>query len=191
MDVKRVRDWLQSPAATRTAALWGFTEGTLFFFIPDIIFTATALFSIRAASRQIAAVLAGALVAGMLMFSIATFEPTATRDVVSGVPFVRDRMFANVDREYRELGPWALVQGPMRGTPYKVYAVEGPQHTNLLTFLLISLPARLLRFIVTAVIFASIGALLRRWPPRALAFHLAAWAGVYVYYWTAILRGDR
>jgi membrane protein YqaA with SNARE-associated domain len=191
MDLKRIREWLLSPAATRTAALWGFTEGTLFFFIPDIVFTATALFSMRAALRQIGAVLAGSLAAGMLMFSLATAEPTFTRKLVESVPFVRTRMFTTVAEDFGGLGAWALVKGPMAGTPYKVYAVEGPKHTNLLTFLLVSIPARLARFLLTGALFAGIGALFRRRPTGALASHGLCWIGVYVYYWSAIVRGDR
>jgi len=186
----RLVEFLLGRAGMCAAAAWGFAEGTLFFLVPDILLTATALFSVRRSLRQMAAVLAGSLAAGTLLYGVAAREPAWAARVVQHVPFVTPRMFAKVDRDYQAAGVWALTQGPMSGVPYKIYAVEAPRHTDFLPFLLVSIPARLERFVVTWAIFAALGALLRRriqaHPRRALLCHGLYWAAIYAYYWSAV-----
>lgn len=186
----RIPGWLLSPSGLRTAAAWGFAEATLFFIMPDIILTATALFSVRQSLRQMAAAVVGALAGGALMYGMAVHDPASAKTLVQGVPFVRHRMFETVERDFQTAGIWAPCKGPTSGVPYKVYAVEAPRYTGWFSFLLLSIPARLERLVVTWAIFASLGAFLRRniqsHPLGAMGFHALYWIAIYTYYWSVI-----
>lgn len=171
------------------AAAWGFAEATLFFVVPDVFLTLTAMFSIRRSLAHLGAVTAGAVGGGALMFLWAASGPGA-RTAVERVPFVRPAMFERIDRGYEASGAAALVEGPMSGIPYKAYAVEAPRYTTLGRFLLWSVPARLERFVITWVIFAALGLLIRtrrrNFAHLAIGLHLAYWCCVYTAYWITI-----
>ena len=71
----------------------------------------------------------------------------------------------------------AILLGPLRGTPYKIYAVEwGAMHASFAGFLLISIPARYLRFLASVLIASAARRFVRSW---ALT---CAWAAFYAYY---------
>ncbi len=184
------RFWLLSSRALWAALLWGFAEGTLFFLVPDIFLTATALFSVRRSLLQMGAVVVGSLAAGALMFSMAANNPEAARNAVLQVPFVGQPMFDRVERDFRSSGVWALCKGPMSGVPYKVYAVKAPTYSPWWLFLLVSIPARLERLVITWAMFSCAGILLRKnsWfrPIQALVGHALYWMGIYTYYWSVI-----
>jgi hypothetical protein len=171
------------------ALLWGFAEGTLFFIVPDVLLTLTALFSIRRSVAQMFVVTAGALVAGGIMFTWSAQSPAA-KDSVARVPFVGAAMLDRVDRSYADSGALALLKGPLSGIPYKAFAVEAPGRVAQSVFLLWSVPARLERFIITWAMFAALGLLLRRGKKNfalpALVIHGAYWCVVYGIYWTVI-----
>lgn len=172
------------------AFVWGVAEGTFFFLMPDLLITLAALFSPRASLKHLAAVVAGALVGGLLLFSWAARDPIAARSAVARVPFVSHKMFEKVADDFRQSGVWAPCLGPFSGIPYKVYAAEAPAHVPILAFLLASIPARLERLVITWGLFAGAGWLIRpQLPGRravALAGYLLYWVAVYAYYWTAI-----
>ena len=108
------------------AFLWGFAEGTLFFILPDVPLSLAAMIRPRRALIHLAAIVAGALLAGAVMFSWSARGPTA-RSAVAHVPLVTPAMFERAESDYREFGIWAARMGPVRGIPYKVYAVEAPE----------------------------------------------------------------
>ena len=65
--------------------LWGFAEGTLFFILPDVPLSFVALFLPRRALLHMAAIVAGAVLAGAVMFTWADHSPGA-RAGVAHVP---------------------------------------------------------------------------------------------------------
>jgi hypothetical protein len=74
-------------------------------------------------------------------------------------------------------GPVAILLGPSSGTPYKIYAVQwGAMHASFARFLLISVPARYLRFLASVLIASAARRVVRPW---ALA---CAWAECYGFY---------
>lgn len=185
-----VPGWLQ---ALRTPPLWagflfGFAEATLFFVVPDVIITWAALFSPRQAIRQLAAVLCGSLVGGIVMYSLARLHPELMRSAVDAVPFIPSVMFDTVQSGFDAHGAWSMCMGPLSGIPYKVYAVLAPVHVPLLLFVLISIPARIERLALSLAIFVAAGWAFRRFQPGrmvppVLAF-ITYWTVVYVSYWT-------
>ena len=80
-----------------------------------------------------------------------------------------------------------MALGPVRGTPYKIYAVEwGARGGSVPAFLLVSVPARWLRFVLTTVAAAGAMRVLAPWTGRSARVELTlvalAWAGVYAVY---------
>lgn len=169
------------------AFLWGFAEGTLFFILPDVPLSFAALFRPRRALIHLVAIVAGALLAGAVMFSWATHGPAAHR-AVAQVPLVTPVMFERAESDYRRFGIWAAGIGPVRGIPYKVYAVEAPEHVGLWSFLLVTIPARIWRLIAVWLVFAAAGMILRKLGRASLApaLHALSWILVYAVYWSKV-----
>jgi len=176
-------NWLTSWSGIALAFLWGFAEGTLFFILPDVPLSLAAMFRPRRALIHLAAIVAGAL----LMFSWSARGPAAS-NAVAQVPFVTSAMFVRAEGDYRQFGIWAASIGPFRGIPYKVYAVEAPEHSSLRTFLLITIPARIWRLLVVWLAFAGAGMLLRKLGCGSLApaLHALFWIVVYAVYWAGV-----
>ena len=180
-------NWLTRWPGIALAFLWGFAEGTLFFILPDVPLSLAAMLRPRRALIHLAAIVAGALLAGAVMFSWSARGPTA-RYAVAHVPLVAPAMFQRAESDYREFGIWAAIMGPVRGIPYKVYAVEAPEHSNLQSFLMVTIPARIWRLLVVWVVFAGTGLLLRKLARASLApaLHALFWIVVYVLYWAKV-----
>jgi hypothetical protein len=179
--------WLTGPPGIALAFLWGFAEGTLFFILPDVPLSLAAMFRPRRALIHLAAIVAGALLAGAVMYSWSARGPAASH-AVAHVPLVTQAMFEHAERDYRQLGVWAASKGPVRGIPYKVYAVEAPQHSSLWLFLLVTIPARIWRLLAVWVGFAGAGLFLRRLGRASLApaLHALFWIVVYAVYWARV-----
>lgn len=179
---------LLGPAGLTLALFWGFAEGTLFFIVPDLIITLTALYAGRKALLQMGAVTLGSLLAGTLLYLWAMQDPAAALELILSIPFVMPGMLKTVQADYLDLGAWALCKGPMSGIPYKLYAVTAPQHLGPALFLLVSIPARLERLVTSWLVFAVIGRLfkakLQRRPAIGLGFHACYWALIYAFYWS-------
>lgn len=169
------------------AFAWGFAEGSLFFILPDVLLSFTALFRPRRAVVHMAAIMIGAVLAGAVMFSWSAQTPAA-RHAVANVPAVTPAMFERAERDLREYGVAGTAFGPARGIPYKVYAVEAPAHSNLLPFLLWTIPARLWRFVAVWLGFAGAGVLLRKLGRigPAPAVHAVFWIVTYAIYWASV-----
>jgi hypothetical protein len=170
--------------------LWGFAEGTLFFIIPDVIISWAALVGARCGVKIMGTVLAGALVAGIVMYAWATEQPDQSRALVASVPFVRGHMFDKVQQDYAEHGLAGMLYGPSSGIPYKVYAVLAPSQHQPLAFLLLSIPARLERFALSWLVFTGIGWAFQRWIRTYARFttvlFVVFWVVTYAFYWSRI-----
>jgi membrane protein YqaA with SNARE-associated domain len=191
--------------ASAVAALWGFAEATVFFLVPDVHLTAVALRDRRTALRACLAAVGGALLGGWLMFAWGAREPAAARRLLDRVPAVSPAMLARVEAEIATRGAVAMFLGPLRGTPYKTYAVlagersrrdqnrargagAGPDGDDLLVFLAVSVPARLLRFVLLTLVAAWVAARpLAGWSlRRRRLLHAALWGSFYIVYFLLI-----
>lgn len=170
------------------AFLWGLAEGTVFFLLPDTLLTASALGSFRKALRHSLWALGGALLAGALLHAHARRDPTAARNLVLKVPFVRPAMIDAVDAAYARRGATAVLTGPLRGIPYKIYAVRAPaRDIGPIAFLLVSVPARLARFVLMAALAAGVSRALGPSRRRAAwALWAGLWAAGYGLYWAGV-----
>lgn len=126
--------------------------------------------------------------AGTILYAHARRDPTAARELVLKVPFVRPAMIDAVDAAYARRGAAAVLTGPLRGIPYKIYAVRAPiGKIGLPAFLLASVPARLIRFVLMCALAAGVS---RGLGPsrRRMAWGLWAglWAAGYGLYWAGV-----
>ena len=171
------------------AFLWGWSEATLFFIVPDVLLTLIALRSLRTALIACVWATFGAIVGGAMAWDYASLHPASSREIVVSIPGISDRMVGEVGTQIEQHGASAVFLGPLRGIPYKIYAVQWAwQHRPLLEFLLVSIPARAIRFVLTSVLAAIIAApLRRRVRERTLIhIHLLAWTAFYTAYFVMV-----
>jgi len=167
------------------AALWGFAEATLFFIVPDVWLTLAGRNNLRRGIIACFYSLAGALIGGVAMYLWAQHDPATALHIVEKIPAISTHMALGVREALSDKGVLAVMLGPLSGTPYKLYAVQAaPAGIGLGLFLLISLPARLIRFLLVTIISHYAVAGLSGLPP----FHnrgrvlLIAWTVFYLGY---------
>ncbi len=164
-------------------ALWGFAEATLFFVVPDVAISFLALRCRKIALFACLWAFAGALAGGAVMYSWGRGASAMAEAVLEKVPGVNRAMVVRVRGELEETGAGAVALGPLRTTPYKIYAVEaGSLGTSPLAVLAASVPSRLLRFLLTALIINWLARHpLKRWSldRQRLAVGLF-WVAIYV-----------
>ncbi len=167
-------------------AVWGFAEATLWFIVPDLPLTFLVFKSTRIALRAAIWATLGALLGGTLMYVWGNSAADVARHWVSGVPGISMSMIEEVRDELASDGNRALFRGPLNGVPYKVYAIEaGAGERSLAAFLLVSVPARLARFLISIAIVAVISrvATARRISATAQkCLLLGFWLIFYVFY---------
>jgi membrane protein YqaA with SNARE-associated domain len=177
----------RSRSAAIIALGWGFAEATLFFVVPDVWIGLLALFSWRAGLRGVVWAVTGALIGGALMYGVgAQLDRDRSARLLDVVPAISTGMIEQVEAEMRERGPASMLLGPLRGTPYKIYArTAGLQEQPLGAVLLWTIPARGARFVLVAAVAALYGWLVRRITLRTgwlIGPYLLAWTVFYVGY---------
>jgi membrane protein YqaA with SNARE-associated domain len=170
--------------------LWGFAEATLFFVVPDVLFTLVALYSPRRTVKLVGFILLGALAGGTLMFYLGAKSPERAEAAVLRVPFVSPAMLDKTNRGFERDGIWTLAKAPGNGIPYKVYCVQASRYANWLAFIALSVLARLERFapfwIVAAVLALIFRTQIQRRPLIPAIAHLSLWILGYAWYWSKI-----
>lgn len=186
---RRRRPWgdlIEGSTGVGLAFLWGLAEGTLFFIVPDVLISLVALVRPRNAWRHILVAIAGSMLAGIMLFGWSSQSPKSAAHAVAGVPLVNAEMFTQVDQSLRTHGKSAVMLGPLRGIPYKVYAVEAPRFLSEAAFLSITIPARGLRFVLVWGVFGFARIVLQKWSPRTYAQlaagHACVWFAIYAFY---------
>lgn len=179
--------------APRLAALaglaWGVAEATFFFIVPDVLLSALALRSTRAALAGTVAAVAGAAVGGAAMFLFARADPALARAAVDGVPFIPPRLFDEAATLSAAHGGLGILFGAFQGLPYKIFAVQAPAVQTLADFLAWTVPGRAVRFLLVVAIALLAARWIGRRFPRGLAVAWAvAWVLVYATYWPPLLR---
>lgn len=171
--------------ANGVALLWGFAEASFFFIVPDVLLSWLALSSLRRALIACLFAMVGALCGGTLVWLWAINDPDAIRSMFTWIPAINETMMADVRAQLADGGVFALFMGPLIGVPYKLYALEAADlGIGLATFLSVSIPARLVRFVVVTVFAGIISRLLRRKYSlsRVRMTHLVCWSLFYTWY---------
>lgn len=181
--VRQEAEWIAAAALA-----WGFAEATLFFIVPDVLLSWIALDRPRRAWAACAWAAAGAVAGGLAMYLWGAAAPASALGVLDHVPAISPAMCDAVGEQVRDRGVGAVFLGPILGTPYKIYAVQaGAAHLGLGPFLLASLPARLVRFLLVTGLTAGICQWLKRRDPRGRRIaHAAIWTAFYAAYFAAV-----
>ena len=169
------------------ALLWGFAEATVFFIVPDVWLTYAGRTRLRTGLVACLFALCGALTGGVLMYWWGSESASSALEVLEMLPGINPSMVERVAEELTDSGPFALFYGPVTGTPYKLYAVQASgAEVSAMTFVLVSIPARLARFIlITVAAHYALTALARRWPRvNRAALLLCAWTAFYAWYFS-------
>lgn len=188
MGMRDPRIWLAG------AVLWGFSEATFFFIVPDLLLTAAVLvFGLSRAFKFSVIAAVAAAIGGLAMLSFGASNAEAARTFLLSVPLIGEDLLMRVQMEMQGAWPVHLTAGAVTGAPYKIYAVEaGAAGVHPIFFLIVSFVARLLRFSLAISLAAGGFALSRRIGLRRLnAPGLAlAWAAIYVAYIAVRLSAD-
>ena len=171
------------------AAAWGAAEATLFFFVPDVLLSRVALTRRRVAMLACAWATAGAVAGGMLIWFCGLSNPEPGREFFEFIPGISRGMILDVQRQLGELGVAAIFVGPAIGTPYKVYALEAAgRDVGLLVFALVSIPARIMRFIAVAYLASLASNQLQKICSLRVvyALHIVLWILFYTWYFQAM-----
>ena len=169
------------------ATIWGFAEATFFFVVPDVLFTRTTLRSVKRGWLELAAAVIGATIAGAVMYLWASESPGQARSAVAAVPFVGEKIIAPAEQRWDDHGTPSLFSNPLSGVPYKVHAVLAPAHVSLPEFLLLSVPLRAERMLLSMIVFVPLALWVRgdeRRRKLGLRSHAGFWLVVYAIYWS-------
>lgn len=163
------------------AFLWGFAEATAFFIVPDVYLGFVALFHWRRGISAAFAALFGAMLGGSIMYILGMNHPDGINRFLTYVPLIDSTLVSKVANQTRDSGLIAVLTGPFRGTPYKIYAAQaGEQSLPFLSFLLMTIPARMQRFLPLVLIFGGIGKWFQDFCERHTPFVLGSYALMWI-----------
>ncbi len=171
------------------AGLWGLAEATLFFIVPDVWLSLTGRRRLKTGLLACLWALVGALAGGALVYVWGVYDRPGALAVIEKMPAISPAMVERVAAQLADHGVLAIFIGPLTGTPYKLYAAQAADaHIGWAVFMLISIPARGIRFVaVTAGVHFLLQCLV---PARAhthsTALILSAWVLFYSYYFTVM-----
>jgi hypothetical protein len=166
---------------------WGFAEATVFFIVPDVLLMWIASRSLRAGMKASVVAIVGALAGGSLMHGLGARSPEHAEALVEQVPAISRSMIDEVREETARAGLGAVLLGPLQGQPYKIYAVEwGARRGGLPAFLLVSIPARGVRFVLCVLFahfaFRALARFTRRRARIEAVILVAGWTLFYGFY---------
>ncbi len=186
MELERLTRRQRGPFALAVLAMaWGFAEATLFFIVPDVLLSAIAISSPRLAMVCCVFATVGALGGGLLVYTWGESDIDRVVAVMDRIPAIGPQMMQSVEGEVVEHGVSSLFLGPMRGVSYKLYAAfVGAEQLSRTSFLLVSIPARLIRFVLVSLFATVITFWVRQRFPYRLKFaiHLGVWTIFYIAY---------
>jgi membrane protein YqaA with SNARE-associated domain len=171
------------------AFLWGLAEATLFFIVPDVLLSLLALKDRSRAWVASGYAIAGALVGGGLMYHWAAHDAEHVRSLLVALPAISPELLEQVRQQLDSLGYASLFVGAFSGVPYKIYATEASAAAlPLATFLVLTIPARALRFLL---VVALVNWIAQRWtmdlkPTTRAVLALTCWVLFYGWYFSVM-----
>ena len=171
------------------AIAWGLIEGSVFFIVPDILLTYLALKDPRRATKACLWALVGALVGGTAMFCWGNYNLKGAEGFLTEIPAIDKQLLQKVEGQIENDGVKATFYGPITGRLYKIYSVyAGAKGISFPSFLLVSIPARLLRFILlTWITWWVASKLLAKLQVRSRTLILSGiWIAFYGWYFSVM-----
>lgn len=155
----------------------------MFFIIPDVAISVIALGGYNAGLKASFYALAGALLGGGLMYYWGRSHLENVLNIFLKIPAIRPVDLERVREDLERSGPIAMVWGPIWGIPYKIYAAYAHLFTSPFVFVLISIPARMVRFVLVALATPYV---MNKIAPNA---PLPAQVSIVILIWTATYAG--
>jgi membrane protein YqaA with SNARE-associated domain len=185
---ERVASFARSRAALWLVFGWAVAEAMWWPLIPDFFIAPLAL---AAPGRVL--LLAGVATAGSVTGGTVAFHLGGVGEwLASTAPLLTPRMHGQAVVWMSEQGVGALLQQPLSGIPYKVFALHAADvGLALPAFVAMSVAARGLRIVAVAAIFAGGGVALRRLWPRIFGLFLVAYCIVFAFGLSATVRSWR
>lgn len=179
----RFSDHTNSIESVLVGFLWGFAEGTVFFIVPDVYLGLVALFNWKRGLWAMAAAVVGAMVGGSVMYSLAMKDLSAVNLFLTRIPLINAEMVADIANKMQADGLLTMVNGPLRGVPYKIYAVQaGGQSLPYPPFLFMTILARLERLLPVTLLAGGVG----KWLSNFVGKHTRLVVAAYVLIWGII-----
>lgn len=181
------------------AGLWGAAEATCFFIVPDVWLSRIATKSPRRAMWASVTALVGAVAGGIATYQWGSrTHPEASKAALRRLPAISAAMIERCETDLSEKGTGAMLSGPLRGVPYKIYArTAGMQRRSLPEFIAWSVPARIPRFLLVSALATG----LTRGSERVLGVartarlsgpvHTVFWIAFYAWYLRTVGREPR
>lgn len=191
MNADRLNGFLESKTAQVAAFLWGIAEATVFFIVPDVLLSAIGCRSIRKGLKATALAILGAIIGGTIMYFVGQHSLDQSQAFLTRIPAIHPQLVERVQTQLSTHGLLAVIIGPTEGIPYKIYATEwGIRHGNLFTFLLITIPARGVRFLLSVFVANGIARLAQPWTKRRTAIEMTIliifWIVFYLAYFSLL-----
>lgn len=167
--------------------LWGFAEATIFFIIPDVIITFIALSGFKKGVYASLVALVGALIGGSVMYVYADANFETAYHLVESVPGIDATMLSSVEENLEAHGLIAMIFGPLRGIPYKTFAIYATETgIDFTSFFIASIPARFIRFFLTSTLAWFFAQICFKRLPFYIKYSvwLMVWIIVYVIYFS-------
>ena len=171
-----------------TGCVWGFAEGTAFFIVPDVYLGLIALFHWKRGLWAMMAAIVGAMVGGSLMYSLAMRDVSTVNLFLERIPLINSEMISEIANKMQADGLITMVNGPLRGIPYKIYAAQaGGQALPYLSFLFFTVLARLERLLPVTLLAGALGKRFRDFIKRhakiVVALYALTWGIIYFLYY--------
>lgn len=125
------------------------------------------------------------------MYSVAVNDPRATNVFLARIPLISAEMVSATGARMRSEGLISMIDGPLRGIPYKIYAAQaGEQGSPFPAFLMITVLARLERLLPVVLIAGVVGKAFRELVEKRTPFVLGAyaivWCVIYFLYYLGV-----
>ena len=168
--------------------VWGFAEGTAFFIVPDVYLGLVALFHWKRGLWAMVAAIVGAMVGGSVMYSLAMRDISTINLFLERIPLINAEMISDIANKMQMDGLITMVNGPLRGIPYKIYAVQaGGQALPYLPFLIFTILARLERLLPVTLLAGALGKRFQKFIEQHASFvvviYIVIWGIIYFLYY--------
>jgi len=168
--------------------VWGFAEGTAFFVVPDVYLGLVALFHWKRGLWAMVSAIVGAMVGGSVMYSLAMRDISTINLFLERIPLINAEMISDIGNKMQTDGLITMVNGPLRGIPYKIYAVQaGGQARPYLPFLIFTILARLERLLPVTLLAGAFGKHFQKFIEQHTSFvvliYVVIWGIIYFLYY--------
>lgn len=179
---------LKKRSINQISALWGLAEATFFFIVPDVLLSYSGRNKLKTGLIACCYSLLGALLGGLVMYYWGYSNQLAVNQFLERIPAIDMELINSVKISLNEQGVTSVLFAPLSGIPYKIYAAQAAaQDVSLQSFLLISIPARIIRFMLITIFFHfALQAINKKINKKHnLAIILVSWVSFYLFYfWT-------